>query len=1611
MVKAFTGFFLFVILLILLLVIIIRIPAVQKKLKDISSTALQEQLNSNVSIGGFRLELPKKLKVSDILIATNESDTLVYLGEFSVNIELFPLFNRKIIAKKIELINAKGDIGKLLKQIPTDSTTTNEVQVEKEDTDSWKLAVNQLYIESSYIEYRDEEVGFELIMDIGELYLHVGSMNLDTLISCSKIEISDTRVSYETLPTTGDTDTSTFEFADIRVEKAFLKNSKFTYIDSTSAIIFYARGNKVNVSDLLVDITSEKVVINEGFAGDTHCAVEFLPENDTTPKSNDYLNWGQSLWRVEGNSLVLDDYKFTIDYLDKPDPKGHFNNEHMNFYDVTGKLSNFVLDYDILEVEIHSLSGKEINGFNILELNAKMNQEGSQFSIRDMEINTANSEYSANLSTTISPTNYLELEDKSFNLTLDIESSNWNDIDYFYSFLHDYDFLSEDFVKGDFELKTKVGGGLDSLLIEQFSFQYLDSTQIITDGNVVGLMNPDSLKYDLQINKLMISKANVDTGFSNIITDSSYSLPEFMVVAGRFIGSSEEYYFEGDIKSNIGEVSVSYAEANFVNIPSYNLKFVANLSKLNTIENIGVDAAAFEMNGSFKGENLYDAVSDIHINIDSLIYNKYNYRDMDFIGQLANGQFDAQVSSLDTNFHFAIITNGNLFEDKQDVDVDMNVEKIDLQALNFYDQELKFKGDAVFAVNVSKENNYSMDVKIHSLDLCFSDTLYKMHPAEMYFVTNNSSTDFKLSSYYYNLDFTADEYILDVINSIKDLPGYYLADAENDSAKFTLPAFQVAGQLNYPEAFARLFFPDLPAFERLTIDGAYNHTSDEIDFNMSMPGISYNTVFADSLLLSISGSSKRLDYFCHTTFKIEEMIAGKLNIFGKFENSELITGVQYFDSFSTKYLDITTLIVANNEKITAHIIPDSLVFSYDHWKINPDNSFVYNPSYTTFTNFELSSNSQYISINSFPEINAQNLELKLNNFDLGSLEQLFALDTIVAGIANADFTFTDLYNSPAIEGSITIDDIILQGFEAGKLSISKIEYKNDIAFIEMALTGNYEDVTISGDYNMEGEKDLFDLSMDITSLDLSDLNYLLDDYINDAEGILSGNLKISGNSEDPVINGNLNFKDAGVGIISLHNYFTLGNEVITIKDNVIDFDEFSMINKNGQSAKVFGKVSFGTATGTYSDLHVKTENMEIMNSTRDDSDILFGYLKAQTDIDITGPQDNIKVNTNVKIDKSTDITYIFPETLAVNDNRGVVRFGKYHGDSINEIRVPENHPLFSAESFNEIKAQIEIFEGTHFKLFFDSGGKNYLDASLNGTMNYDLLEDNTEISGIFEIDKGQLRYGIPLVTVDKYQIEPGSYISLSNDIYNPYVNIIASSDVRASTEGLMSDYNKVMTFKILLYMNGELNNVKLRFDISSETNDAIVSARLAQLTDQERNINALNLLARGAFIISVQGTEAGGTSMANAQIDKFYANQLNHLISDNFHFVDLHFDVQSFTDFGASGEQVFRRNYYYDVGKSFFKDRARINYKGSLGFTSDQKAEQINSNFVQNELEVEIKITKDGRFRGVFFRKDKYEGLLEGEVVETGGGIRYKKSFYSIKDMFIKDSRKKKENK
>jgi len=1577
------------------------IPAVQTRIKYTIARTIQNRLNSDVSIGDIRIGFPKTVEVSEILISKDKADTLLYLGKFSVNIKILPLFRKQIVIQNIDMENGKGDLGKLMGELSADTSKIHPDEKELRTSTPWGLQLDNLTIESCHFKVKDEtKSGYDMDLDIGEARLQIASLDPAALISFKSVDIENTYFGYQSFKSNV-SNNDTISLADFQADELLLKNVEFMYMDSTGAFNFNVAGNDLEVEKLLVNLKDETVVFDKVITEQVSCVVSSSSSNDAS-SSDEYLNWGGGLWRVQGNELKLEEISVIVEVNGETGPGNKSTDVPLNISDLNGLLTNFILDKDTLIAEIKKLSSKNINGFELIKLDALLVQKDSLFSIRNLNLQTTISECNINLTTNLSPTNLLDLDDKSIDISLDIKSKNLHEVESFLSLMEKYDFLSKDFMNKGFELQTQFSGNIENLNIEEFKFLYSDSTQIYAKGNIKELADPDLLQLEIRINKLMIPKNILEIGMENLITDSSYRAPDFLIAAGIYKSSNEAHYFSGNIESNAGEIKVRKARLNFGSIPEYNVTASANLRNLDAIIDTDIDNVAFTMTASYKGEDFYAAESIFDFKLDSLTYDTHKYGKLEMTGEVTKGHFETKIYSLDKNFLFNLSAAGEYFDNNLKVNIDTDFERIDLGYLNIYDEPLTIEGKTSFNIDLIDQNDFSVKSTIHKLEFCLNDTLYKMFPAEMYFETNDFKTDLDFKSQFVNFAFEADDNILEVMNSFENIPTYYLADNKDDSITFTMPTFNIEGQLNSPDSSASFFIPELPEFHELSVVGAYDKSIDQLYFDLSIPGFRHDDIFIDSLFLSVSGSSAELYFDSKISFLIKDIMEGVLGINGNFKNSALVTNLNYSDPFSNRYLNITARLQMEEDKILLNLLPEMFILGYEQWELNPDNQFIFSPTSFELNNFDLRNNGQQISFSSFSKGDTRNAVIDIKDFNLNSLDQLHNLNALVAGNLNANLKILDVLNIPSFEGNLAVDSIYYQDFDAGKFTLSEFIFKDNLARAEMALKGKNGYFRVSGSYDNNKPKPM-DLTLDINQLDLSDLNNMLSDYIKDATGNLEGRILLEGSFEKPVFNGNLGFEDAGTEIIFLQKFFRLGTEIITIENNVIDFGGLSIVNQHNQSAKIIGQVSFANGKMPCCDLHVVTDNMKIFNSTRRENELLYGVLKALSDIKIIGYTDQLKVNANVEIDRASDITYVFPDILSVNNSNSVVRFGSLEGDSIDALKTPKTTAFLGLESFDDVRSQVRINNGAEINLFFDRNGNNFLKATINGTANHRLYKGVTEISGRLEVNEGQLRYSIPMVTARDYQIESGSFITLSNDVYNPYVNIIASTHIRASTEGLLDGDDRVLNFKILLHLRGRLNDLTLRFDISSEINDAVVSSRLALLTEQERNVNALNLLARGTFVVSVEGRKAGSTSMVDAQVDRVLTSQLNYLVSENIQFVDLHFDVQSFMDYGSSDRMVVQRNYYYNVGKSFFRDRARVNYTGSMESTSNMFSEQLHSSFVQNEFDVEVKIDKEGTFRGVFYRKNKYEGLLEGEVVETGGGIRMIRNFYSVKDIFTRD--------
>jgi hypothetical protein len=192
-------------------------------------------------------------------------------------------------------------------------------------------------------------------------------------------------------------------------------------------------------------------------------------------------------------------------------------------------------------------------------------------------------------------------------------------------------------------------------------------------------------------------------------------------------------------------------------------------------------------------------------------------------------------------------------------------------------------------------------------------------------------------------------------------------------------------------------------------------------------------------------------------------------------------------------------------------------------------------------------------------------------------------------------------------------------------------------------------------------------------------------------------------------------------------------------------------------------------------------------------------------------------------------------------------------------------------------------------------------------------------------------------------------------------------------------------------MTGKLLQPQISFDINLPQNELAlwpeVDLKLQQIRTDEAEVNkqVFALLLLGRFITENPfESEAGGTSVntiARQSASKILSDQLNQLAASLIKGVDVNFDLNSNEDY-TTGTMQNQTQLNVAVSKSLFNDRIRV----SVG--SNFELEQVNPNqdasTIAGDLNLDYKLSKDGRYMIRVYRKDQYESVVEGQVVETG---------------------------
>lgn len=682
-----------------------------------------------------------------------------------------------------------------------------------------------------------------------------------------------------------------------------------------------------------------------------------------------------------------------------------------------------------------------------------------------------------------------------------------------------------------------------------------------------------------------------------------------------------------------------------------------------------------------------------------------------------------------------------------------------------------------------------------------------------------------------------------------------------------------------------------------------------------------------------------------------------------------------------------------------HLYPEHPVLAYRTFTLNPDNYAYYGNNGIIGGNIDLlADDGTGLRIYGEPNDLLTDITLSLSQVNLEELAASIPYVPPMRGMLTGDIHYTDDHTSVSALADIHLDDFAYQGTELGDLGIQGIYLPKDSsqhyaqAFINV---GDQEVMTLEGTYF--AETSAFEADGTLTDFPLPLLNGFLYGTGVALRGSGQGNFDVSGTSSKPVLNGHIDFVDGHIYSDSYGFDFRTDSVPVVIDNSHLTFANYKLWSTGENPLIIDGALDMSNLSNVTMNFDLFADDFELINSKRNKESTVFG--KAYVDFNGTlrgGTKNGISMRGNLGILPKTDMTYILRDSPLTTDNQldGLVTFVSFE-DSLDAEETPE---LEEESGGFDMTLGVDIDESAHFLCNLSEDGRSYVDVSGGGALTLrQTQQGDTRLVGRVTVQKGEMKYELPVIPLKTFTIEPGSYVDFKGSITNPTLAITAKERVKAIVTE--NDQQRSVAFDVGVEISKTVQDMGLNFIIDAPE-DLMVQNQLGAMGPDQRNKAAVAMLATGMYLTDENSSSFKASNALNA----FLQSEIQNIAGNALKTIDINLGVES----GTSSKGTNTTDYSFQFSKRFWGDRVSIIIGGrvSAGADADNSAES----FINN-VAIEYRLDQGStKLLKLFYNRDTQDPL-EGLLTRTGAGIVLRKKSDRLGDLFIfrRNKEKKKE--
>ncbi len=1639
-----------IVVLLLLIVVLIQVPGVQDFARGRVVAYLEGKLGTKVRVEKLSISFPKKVVLEGVYFEDQKHDTLIAGQRLAVDIAMFKLLKSQVEINDIELEGIRAKIYRngtdsffnydyIVKAFTSPTTAPNPA-----DTSGVNISIDHVRLEKIGVTFRDDNAGSDMYAYIGDFETRIKQFDINHLqfnVPDIRLERSIARV-YQHKPMVeprteaqvATANTGAPEFG-LQLGKLALRDIDVDFANDASAVAarvklgeLLAEADKMDLGKLQIALKS--VTLNNTDAaivlGNTAQAAEVAEQASTAAQAQ-----AANPWRFALSKVQMADNNIRFDNNTSPKLARGMDYAHLDVQGLTVDGSSLVFTPTDYSGDIAQIAFREKSGFNLQQLHTNFLYGEHGVQLKNLLVQTDKTIIRDNIEAAWPGFTVDQLAAHSGDILLRLNIADSRIA------LADALVFMPDMAKmppfyhnegAVFNLTARVQGAVKDLDIQTLQASGMRNTAIAMSGRIRGL--PDAMKagYNLNIAKLTTSAADLQKLMPPGTLPPTVRIPETIAASGNFYGNMAAFNTRLAVRTSRGNADVV---GTMRNMNAYNLTAGVMGLDLGYImkqeQTLGrVSAKATAVGSGFDPATM---VAKVKMNVFSAYAQGYNYQNLAVDAKLNKGAVVARADMRDPNIAFSLDANALMKGAYPAVKADLQLDSVNLQALKLYAGDLRIHGHLVADLPSTNPDALLGTADLSNLIIFNAGKRYTMNDTVHIAATEEGDArHLRVSSPALYADLGGQYKLTEIAPAVMQTVNRY----------YTIPGFRPAPHapqawtLNatvYPSPLLFSFMPEMRGSDSIKAAVAFNSTANDLKIGLGAPKIVYGTNTVDSLTFR-AATAESLNYAL--TLNSAGNPQFKLNhtsISGNVANNQLTTAVDIKDAADkSRYQLGATMNQTPNNGFRVSLAP-GVMLDYDVWNVGADNFIQYDDAGVVVHNFSMSNGAQSLSAASVADVPTAPIDVRFTNFDIATLTRIAGQDSLlVGGVINGTAQLRNPTTNLVFTSDIGVANLSYLRDTLGDLSVKVNNETANTLAANIGLLGRGNDVRLDGRYYVADKR--VDMNLNLVNFSLAAVKAFSAGQIQDASGNLRGQLAVTGTLDKPGVNGSIRFDSAYITPTLLGERFALTNDAVNVNAEGIHFNQFSIEDSARNQAVIDGDVLTDDFKSYRFALNITADNFRAVNSTRGRTQKPFyGRLNLSTNTKIRGDMNLPIINSYVRINKKTDFSYVLPANdPEVQSRAGVVEFVDMSagGDSIIFARAARDSQLNAGVMNMNLSAQIETDSAANFHIVIDE--RNGDQINIRGAAS---LEAGIDRSGKISLTGAYtLQEGSYLLTLNflkrQFYIKAGSTIIWEGDPLTAQVDLTAyyiantapidlvEHQLAGRSQYEINQYKQRIPFNVLLNMKGNLMHPQISFDVVLPEREAArykdVDAKLAQVRADESEMNkqVFALLLLGHFVdenpLESNGSPSTAESFARESASRILTDQLNRLAGNLIRGVDLTFGVNSGSDY-STGSLTQRTDLSVGLSKRLLNDRLKVNVGSSFGLEGPTAPNQQASN-IAGDVSVDYQLSKDGRYVVRAYRRNNYEGLVEGQVIETGATFIFRIDYDNFNEFFRKPRNK-----